>query len=87
MADWLIDPQLVDVVWLDDCRFSFQLDSGINRCQAYGEHLNNCNRLNISYKAHISTQADDDDGVVSSLTPKLRYSKHTQHTAFKKKKT
>ncbi len=27
-------------------------------------------------------QADDDDSIVSSLTLKLSYSNHTQHTAF-----
>lgn len=77
MADWFIDLQLVDggvTRWL-----SFQLSAGINKCQAYGKHLNRL--IFLSIKHMISMQADDDDSIVSSLTLKLRYSKHT-HTAF-----
>lgn len=80
MAD--IDSQLVDVVWLDDCHFSFQLVS--TGSQALWLTLEQVKQgpYILKYKAHISTQADDDDNIVSSLTLKLRYSNNTQHTAF-----
>lgn len=73
---------------LDDCHFSFQLVSvsvmaDIGRTGKQKKNFPNSSLL-IKYKVNILTQADVDDSLVSSLT--LRYSKHTQHTAFKKNK-
>lgn len=39
--------------------------------------------LFLNYKANLAMQADDDDdSFFSSLTLRLRYSKHTQNAAF-----
>lgn len=61
---------------------SFQLSAGINKRQALWLTLEQVKQgpYILKYKAHISTQADDN--IVSSLTLKLRYSNNTQHTAF-----
>lgn len=56
MADLLNDPHLVDVVWLDDCHISFQLNSGINRYDKYCFHEVHDTSMTMIFKSDTEAE-------------------------------